>query len=337
MTKQKYEKGKLKPIFILGSHKSGTSLLRSLFDGHPDFQVLPVETHLFEHMGYEITYALRRQKTAPRDLASAIEKARQSVLTYNSLKESQGDAALFNYFDLPLFDSLLNDCNTLDEFPTSLFDGIYQSFYGKPLQRDQYVVEKSVEHHEFVNELLASYPNARFIHIVRNPYANVVALRKYTCHTIKRYPYQLPHIKGLKQAFENALLNDRKFPKIHKIIKFEELVASPASVMRELCDFLNVRYTDHLTIPTVKGALWKGNSTSKKSMQGIEATIATGWIDEINPFEIFLVNKFLSEYRSFFNYSFVKSSSTAIWKPGFSEQWKEYLKNRFKSLLVSGM
>ena len=34
-------------VFILGQHKSGSSLLRSLLDGHPDLFVIPVETHYF--------------------------------------------------------------------------------------------------------------------------------------------------------------------------------------------------------------------------------------------------------------------------------------------------
>jgi len=41
--------GRLKaPIFLLGSHKSETSLLRALLDGHKDLFVFPTETHLFK-------------------------------------------------------------------------------------------------------------------------------------------------------------------------------------------------------------------------------------------------------------------------------------------------
>ena len=37
----------ISPIFILGCTKSGTTLLRNLFDGHPDLFIIPFETHFF--------------------------------------------------------------------------------------------------------------------------------------------------------------------------------------------------------------------------------------------------------------------------------------------------
>jgi hypothetical protein len=39
-------------IFILGAHKSGSSLLRSLLDGHPQLFAIPLETHLFQTAGF---------------------------------------------------------------------------------------------------------------------------------------------------------------------------------------------------------------------------------------------------------------------------------------------
>ena len=49
------------PIFILGSHKSGTSLLRSLLDGHPELYVIPFETHFMASLGRWIKYSYRKQ------------------------------------------------------------------------------------------------------------------------------------------------------------------------------------------------------------------------------------------------------------------------------------
>lgn len=64
------------PIFILGCHKSRTSLLRALFDGHDDLFVVPFETHFFQRTGHVIDYAFR--KSAARRLsveeASSLER-----------------------------------------------------------------------------------------------------------------------------------------------------------------------------------------------------------------------------------------------------------------------
>lgn len=40
-----------KPVFVLGSRKSGTSLLRSLLDGAEGLFVVPCETHFFQRTG----------------------------------------------------------------------------------------------------------------------------------------------------------------------------------------------------------------------------------------------------------------------------------------------
>ena len=50
-----------KPIFIFGPHKSGTSLLRSLLDGHPDLFSIPIESHVFSGMGMGIRYEKKKQ------------------------------------------------------------------------------------------------------------------------------------------------------------------------------------------------------------------------------------------------------------------------------------
>src|SRR6056297_1880138 len=48
-------------VFILGCHKSGTSLLRSLLDGHKELFVIPIEAHIFENLGSWIDYYYRNQ------------------------------------------------------------------------------------------------------------------------------------------------------------------------------------------------------------------------------------------------------------------------------------
>ena len=53
----------IKPIFILGAHKSGTSYLRALLDGHPDLYVVPLEAHYFQHLGFNIENYIRSPYT----------------------------------------------------------------------------------------------------------------------------------------------------------------------------------------------------------------------------------------------------------------------------------
>lgn len=54
------------PIFILGCTKSRTSMMRNLFDGHPDLFIVPAESHFFQNIGFWINYFFRR--SAPQQL-----------------------------------------------------------------------------------------------------------------------------------------------------------------------------------------------------------------------------------------------------------------------------
>jgi hypothetical protein len=49
------------PIFIAGTHKSGTSLIRSLFDGHSNIYSIPMETHYFQLNKFWVDNEYRKQ------------------------------------------------------------------------------------------------------------------------------------------------------------------------------------------------------------------------------------------------------------------------------------
>ncbi|MGA1778589.1 MAG: sulfotransferase [Schleiferiaceae bacterium] len=86
------------PIFILGSHKSGTSLLRSLLDGHPDLFVIPFETHFMALLGRWITYSYRKQ--APVDDANFLEGLVEILESYAQSVDRQADVVLGYRLDM---------------------------------------------------------------------------------------------------------------------------------------------------------------------------------------------------------------------------------------------
>ena len=68
------------PVFILGSHKSGTSLLRSLLDSHPKLYIIPFETHFIASLGRWVQYSYRRQK--PNENFEFSEKLLETLKKY---------------------------------------------------------------------------------------------------------------------------------------------------------------------------------------------------------------------------------------------------------------
>ena len=73
------------PVFLLGSHKSGSSLLRSLLDGHPELAVLPKETHLFQFTNHWVDYRRRRNLPRPLDRQQFFDSLLQQIRNNTSL------------------------------------------------------------------------------------------------------------------------------------------------------------------------------------------------------------------------------------------------------------
>ena len=119
------------PIFILGAHKSGTSLLRSLLDGHPDLFVIPLETHIFQAAGYWVDYSLYSERPQSRSFDEIKQAYTQLVSLYNSDTNQVADANLVNRINIGAFQKTMQapveDLKGLIEL---YFNAIYMSLYG---------------------------------------------------------------------------------------------------------------------------------------------------------------------------------------------------------------
>ncbi|MDZ7690392.1 MAG: sulfotransferase [Balneolaceae bacterium] len=102
------------PIFILGAHKSGTTLLRSIFDGHPALFVIPFESHFFQNLCYWIDYDYRKEQ--PRTLTDQeiINRFRERLRHLNETEDKLGDTPESFEIDLPRF------MRTFGQFSTSM-------------------------------------------------------------------------------------------------------------------------------------------------------------------------------------------------------------------------
>ena len=124
------------PIFLLGCHKSGTSLLRSLFDGHPDLFVIPIEAHFFQNTLHWVTYRLRR--TLPQNHIS-IEELKDNLIKWinhcNLSSDKFADSITFNKWDISLFHKSIHSyrCINLKELYTAYVRSMYLALFKKEM------------------------------------------------------------------------------------------------------------------------------------------------------------------------------------------------------------
>lgn len=278
------------PVFLLGSHKSGSSLLRSLLDDHPELAVLPKEAHLFQFTNHWVDYRRRRNVPQPLDRQQLVDQLLRQVHQDTLPDNPYADAPGFQY-RMDVLEARLRELDP-DDMP-SFFLGYmraaHEAALGVPPLPGRALVEKSVEHAEFAYVLARYFPGARFIHIVRNPYATLVAVRRMLQQKSGRFPYLWPLAASLHNSYHHLFTNRLAVPN-YLCVRFEDLVCDTGAVMRKVAAFLGIGYHQSLLQPTSMGRPWGGNSTSDQSFEGISRRPLEKWQEQISDYEIALAN-----------------------------------------------
>lgn len=309
-----------RPIFILGCTKSGTTLMRNLFDGHPDLFVVPFESHFFQNTGRWVEYSYRR--TGPRRMS--VEEKKEGLISWidfcNKRDNPIADGFSVNRLDVDAAAKFIRQTTVSDERELSdLYSkAIYLAVYGKEMPAHLNFVEKSVENAELSTVWRRLYPEARFVHILRNPYSNLVAMRKYGAHNRKG---SYPRLQNALQAMQNSYYwlyrNLEEIPNYH-VVRYEDLISDVEKVMRQLSNDIDLEYADVLSTPTNFGEQWKGNSTSGKTYSGISNKNVTAWKKDITSLEVKLVNAYFPHVLS--DFGFDKEAEKGSWlAPGPKE------------------
>lgn len=319
-----------KPVFLLGAHKSGTSLLRSIFDGHPDLFVIPFETHYFQNMHYwvDCNYRMERPETLTEE-----ELKRRFVSRLKAMNEADdriGDVPIEFKIDVEEFRVAFQDAitNMDDQKRFELYiNALHRSLYSKDLPAGKRVVEKSVEHAEFAQFLKKMFPDAKFIYIIRNPYANAVSLRKYK--TIRsRFPLMVRLLSTLYNSYY-YLYRNRQLIKDFLVIRYEDLLTDPSKKISEMADFLEIRNSDRLFKLTKFGRNWKGNSSEGRVLEDFDTSRIDAWQTSISPMEIRFLNTLFHFVFKDFGYEMLPTPSLlSFMKPLKGELVFRYIINR---------
>lgn len=315
-----------RPVFILGSHKSGTTLMRSLLDGHSDLSVLPFEAHVFCHLNRWICYPY--QKSMPSEITTEkfIESTIQWIRKVNSNLDPYADKRVGLIINEEAFITEINKISTmdlLDVIPT-YYKAILEAVNINSTSDTKRFVEKSVEQAEYAVDLKKVFPDAIFIHMIRNPYANIVSIRKYK--GITKYPDLEPISKALFSSFYYLYRNRHLIDNYH-VVKYEDLVSNTRKVMKNISITLGIDFETGTLIPTSNGALWKGNSVTNKTFSGVTSERAQLEESDITEIEKEIINKFFSKILEDFSYPVIKRNRSIFLK-NRKEDVKTYIKNR---------
>lgn len=209
-------------FFIIGRPRTGTTLLRSLFDAHPNVQI-----------PWECQFILNLQP-AYGHITSWTKKDLHKF--YNDLLlQWQFSAWNIDHEELKL---KLFACEGNYSY-TDICRVIYlsnRSFY--PKNDIQLIGDKNHGYTIYVDRLKQLFPDAKFIYILRDYRDNF--------HSIKNVDFEIPIVSLVvykwKYFYKQAIAWSKKYPDSMYFIRYEDLATDPELHFRKMCEFLNLEY-----------------------------------------------------------------------------------------------
>ena len=215
---------KIPVFFILGRPRSGTTLLRTLFDAHPNVAT-PVECAFIINMRQKYGTIRMWSKTQLLEFYEDVQKHIKFDTWSISLEKMKADL-----LDCEGENTFQNICKVVYYDYISLF----------PKEEILWIGDKNPVYATYTPELLELFPEARFIHLVRDPRDNIISL--------KNVDFEGPFTALLAYRWEHSARKlfyiKKKNPGKFYTIRYEDLVSEPARYYRELCDFLSIPYND---------------------------------------------------------------------------------------------
>ncbi|MBL8555033.1 MAG: sulfotransferase [Phenylobacterium sp.] len=273
--------GESRPIFIVGPSRSGTELLRSVLNRHPEIWIAH-ETHYFDD--------LRPRLRRPAEPASSEDAVRIARYFEALRRRAYGLGAPD---DAPVASVAETDPDT------AFADYCREQANARGRRRWG---EKTPRHVFRIDEILSAFPNARILAMARDPRAVVASYRDWQNRWIDRKQADV----GLAQALDREHTRVRRSydltlatllwraatavagraaqarPESVRVVRFEDLLSNPEGAVRGIVDWLGVDYHGDLLDVHVVNSSYVNPAAERGFVRDMEAR----WRDALSAAEI---------------------------------------------------
>jgi hypothetical protein len=226
--------------FIIGSPRSGTTLLTTILNANSEVLCLP-ETKFI------LTFYQKFAHQHPINPFFADTFSNYTALRYQKLNQRQ-EVLLWDYDkDVYLkFDAQKLKDLTYAELMTLLL--LNMGMKSKDNNAVKLVVDKEPDYTFWVKTLLSIYPNAKFLVAMRD-YRSVVLSKKESGRRIKNVSF---HAYEWLKYGEAILSLQQQYPDKIKLIYYEQMVLNTEQQVKEICSFFNLTYDVSMLKPHEK-------------------------------------------------------------------------------------
>jgi hypothetical protein len=285
--------GEPEAIFVVGVPRSGTTMMRALLDTSDRISIAR-ENHYMGHV-----FGRRGARHFFRKLGGDLsndETIRRTVdLIYSGEYERQAGWRppsphwywLIDNIDRDEMERRLLAAERTEKGQFRAFISVYAAKKGKAIWG-----EKTPTHLNFTDELLEWFPDAKVVHMLRDPRAIYVSDR-YRRQNRDRWPYTwLDKIPLVLESYlliltvitwRSALRLHSKLKERHpdnyRLFRFEDVVTDPDHTLREVFGFVGVEVPKDAERPEVAA-----RHGMRSSDEGIDPKAASRWRERIHPF-----------------------------------------------------
>jgi hypothetical protein len=219
------------PIFIIGVHRSGTTLLRFILSSHPHIYIPPESDFIPKYFLKSPTQILGLD-----DVQRMLSEIFSSYRFVKEWKSEFPDPQNF-YASMP--------ASTPQGFLTHLYS-LYAGQYHALRWGDKTPIYTS-----YLDLLFQIFPGAAFIHILRDPRDAAVSL-------LEKYQTREFHVdiyfaaRNWVTRVQKALSDAQRLPPAQYLeIRYEQLVSDPEKMIHRLCDFLGETFHPRMLHPEI--------------------------------------------------------------------------------------
>lgn len=237
-----------RPFFIVSAPRSGSTLLRLILDAHPRLAVPPPGWLL--DLVYPYLYSYGDLAQPPNLLALAEDMLQAPTVGKWPIKPEPREL--------------------VRAAPSPTFAGLYEALHVAYASAEgkQRWGEKTPRNAFWIDEIRALFPDAQFIHIVRDGRDQAIDISDSLL-----WPYSVYSGANLWQRYVTAARESagRLPADAYFEIRYEDLCAAPEPWIRRLCDFLGEAFDPRMLAPheTRSARAWSTHPLHAKTAQPI--------------------------------------------------------------------
>jgi len=223
---------KIPPFFILGRPRSGTTLLTTLFNAHPNVRIAPEFPIMFflyqrfrkvkhwdeatissfvDHVFYFSKFNIRRVENLKLDRDFLVSE----LLKYKDRASIQLFLKSINYYAFSVYDK----------------------------KETLWIGDKNPVYSLYAGRLRRIFPDAKFICIIRDYRDNFISIKKLAEKDVAvEAPVISLQVARWRYFISRFLKYKQQYPDKYYILRYEDLVTEQEKTFRSLCSFLGITY-----------------------------------------------------------------------------------------------